>query len=174
MEKKIRFVAIIHPEKGNAKRYGAPVGLMLGKLADELVDLYNEVNERLGTPLMKGFDPSPDEWKSPESYIPMAWSVEESKKTRLTLMLVDNEPVGLVMNTRYPKSKYASFWNFYVKPEWRGKGYGSKLMAYSIEQHRKLGYKEMGLTVHTNNPRAEAMYKKFGFGSKTMEMFVAL
>lgn len=171
---KIRFVAIIHPEKGNAKRYGPIVGLMLGKLSDELIGLYNETNARLGTPVMKGFDPPPEEWKSPESYIPMVWPEEDGKQTRLTLMLVNGEPVGLVMNTRYPRTKYASFWNFYVKPEWRSKGYGSKLMEYSMAQHRKLGYTEMGLTVHTNNPRAEAMYRKFGFGSKTMEMFAAL
>ena len=174
MEKKIRFVAIIDPEKGNAKRYGAVVGLMLGKLSNELVDLYNETNARLGTPLMRGFDPPPEEWKSPESYLPMVWTVDGSDECRLTLMLVDNVPVGLVMNTRAPKAKYVSFWNFYVDPAYRSQGYGSKLMAYCMEQHRKLGYLEMGLTVHTNNPRAEAMYKKFGFGSKTKEMFVAL
>lgn len=171
---KIRFVAIIHPEKGNAKRYGPAVGLMLGKLSEELVALYNEVNAKLGTPMMRGFDSPPEEWKAPEAYLPMAWPMDEGEKTRLTLMLVDNEPVGLVMNTRHPKSKYVSFWNFYVKPEWRGKGYGSKLIEYNMAQHRKLGYNEMGLTVHTNNPRAEALYKKFGFGSKTMEMFAAL
>ena len=171
MEKKIRFVAILDPEKGNGLRYGAVASRMLFDLNNELLGYQNQFNAAQGIALI---DVSTEPEEGSTVHLRASWDKSRYALYRLTLMLVDGEPVGVLMNTRHPKSKYVSFWNFYVKPEFRGKGYGTQLMEYTMEQHRALGFKEMGLTVHTYNPRAEAFYRRYGFAANTKEMFVAL
>lgn len=167
---KIRFIAIIDPYVGNGKRYGVVACEMINALDKELVEYSNAFYRAQGIKELEGCG----DVEATNARLALYIEKNKHSHTRLTLMTVNGEPVAIVMNTRYPKSKYASFWNFYVKPEHRSKGYGNKLIQYVMEQHRAAGYVEMGLTVHSTNPRAEALYRRYGFEVNTKEMFVAL
>jgi hypothetical protein len=49
-----------------------------------------------------------------------------------------------------------------LEPEYRGKGYGRRLMLAALEAARRHGYRQVSLTVHPQNPAA-ALYKQCGF-----------
>lgn len=50
-----------------------------------------------------------------------------------------------------------------VDPEYRGRGYGSSLMAAAGEKARKLGFARLSLLVSKDKPRARALYERLGF-----------
>ena len=50
-----------------------------------------------------------------------------------------------------------------VKPTEWGKGYGSKMMDFTLDYFRKSNVKKIGLYVEKENERAISLYKKFGF-----------
>jgi len=60
------------------------------------------------------------------------------------------------------------------KSEW-GKGYGSKLMSYALEYFTQRNSSNIHLYVESENERAIALYKKFGFSviSESWHYFVA-
>ncbi len=94
-------------------------------------------------------------------------------KCRATLLLVNGEPAAFVMNQRATKT-FVSFWHFIVAQPFRRNGYGKLLLQHSIEMHRKLGYTELCLNVHANNPHAFAMYSAAGFEPKMVTMSLKL
>lgn len=52
----------------------------------------------------------------------------------------------------------------YVRPEFRGKGFGKTLAERAIAEAREIGYKQLRLdTVESDMPTAIAMYRKTGF-----------
>jgi ribosomal protein S18 acetylase RimI-like enzyme len=53
--------------------------------------------------------------------------------------------------------------DFYIKPEYRGKGLGGKVLAVLEMQLKKLGIQELRLRVAGDNPRAKDLYAKVGF-----------
>lgn len=57
----------------------------------------------------------------------------------------------------------ASILNFYIKKEYENKGYGSKLLNYSITYLENLGANLISLEVRESNTKARKLYEKFGF-----------
>ncbi len=49
-----------------------------------------------------------------------------------------------------------------VKPEQRGKGYGTLMLEHWESESAKMGFDKLGLAVHTNNPAYE-WYRRHGF-----------
>jgi ribosomal-protein-alanine N-acetyltransferase len=67
---------------------------------------------------------------------------------------------------------YCGFWlildeahitNIAVHPEFRGKGYGKRLLQYVMERARRLGALKMTLEVRVSNHVAQSLYEKMGF-----------
>ena len=50
-----------------------------------------------------------------------------------------------------------------VAPEMRGRGVGTALLLHGLEAARTKGQTTYALDVATNNPRAQALYERFGF-----------
>nr|WP_039238109.1 ribosomal protein S18-alanine N-acetyltransferase [Bacillus thermotolerans] len=53
--------------------------------------------------------------------------------------------------------------NIAVLPEYRGQGFGEKLLVYVMEAARKNGASVMSLEVRVSNLAAQHLYKKLGF-----------
>jgi ribosomal-protein-alanine N-acetyltransferase len=53
--------------------------------------------------------------------------------------------------------------NLCVHPDWQGRGYGSLLLEYAINQVARLESESMFLEVRASNPRAVSLYKNRGF-----------
>ena len=58
---------------------------------------------------------------------------------------------------------FADIHNIEVKPEYRGKGYGSKLMELFLNEMKKRSVAEVTLEVRVDNKMASRLYEKFGF-----------
>jgi RimJ/RimL family protein N-acetyltransferase len=50
-----------------------------------------------------------------------------------------------------------------LRPEWRDRGWGTRLMQAALDAGDELGLTRIELTVYSNNPRAAALYRKLGF-----------
>jgi ribosomal protein S18 acetylase RimI-like enzyme len=48
-------------------------------------------------------------------------------------------------------------------PEFRGQGYGTKLIHIALREARRFGFIRIELTVHADNESAIRLYDKFGF-----------
>lgn len=111
------------------------------------------------------------------------WNMEKNKelkdrfykelqhKNRITFVYTKEEEyiaeVSIVFNkndedyTIPSKRIYIS--RIIVKKEFRGKGYGKKLMNYAIEYAKSKGYKEISLGVNLDNYIAFKLYVNLGF-----------
>jgi AraC family transcriptional regulator of adaptative response/methylated-DNA-[protein]-cysteine methyltransferase len=63
----------------------------------------------------------------------------------------------------------ASFEDFVVLPDYRGKGVGKALLQYVIAEAKKLGVLRLMLLTDRENDRAQALYRKLGFTESTMK-----
>ena len=54
-----------------------------------------------------------------------------------------------------------------LDPEYRGRGYGRRLMLAALEAARAHGYRQVSLTVHPENP-AIALYESCGFEKRAL------
>jgi ribosomal protein S18 acetylase RimI-like enzyme len=52
-----------------------------------------------------------------------------------------------------------------VHPDQHGKGIGTKLLQFVIDEYVNRGKQTLGLLVHEENPQAKRLYLKLGFGS---------
>lgn len=69
---------------------------------------------------------------------------------------------GIYQNTIEPESAWVGW--FCIDPQKRGKGYGQKLLTYTIEKAKEHRYKYLKLYTDVNeSPEAQQLYKKFGF-----------
>lgn len=160
---KIRYIEIPNPRKGNGLRYGQAALDLINAVRTELHALDMQLWEKFGHDV-KGVPP-----KLFASLVE-AW---EPPRCHATLMLVNNVPAAFVMNQRATKT-YVSFWNFIVAQPFRRNGYGKMLMQHSVEMHRKLGYTEMCLNAHANNPQALALYYDAGFEPRLLTLSLKL
>src|SRR5690349_17593769 len=62
-----------------------------------------------------------------------------------------------------PKGRLHYIAHLGVRPEMQGKGIGSKLIEHLLERGRKEGRTQAALDVSMINPRAQALYERFGF-----------
>ena len=63
--------------------------------------------------------------------------------------------------SRSPKVPYVEAW--YVKPKYRGNGYGALLMKQAEEWGISQGYSELASDTELDNDRSIAMHKRLGF-----------
>ena len=61
-----------------------------------------------------------------------------------------------------PKKNELYLANFGVSSELRGTGIGGQMLQRKIDFAKSAGYKIFSLDVAVTNPRAEALYKKYG------------
>lgn len=165
---KIRFIEIPNPNKGNGLRYGAAVGKILRELESNFYSY-----DAMHSPFIENQAHAELTASNKLTSKQLFRRAFLHKVTRATLMTLNGIPIGVCMNSRWSKNQ-VSFWNFCITAEYRGKGYGKKLMQHSIDMHRKLGYKSMNLYVHAGNPNAQAMYEEFGFKPLQVEMHLTL
>jgi len=50
-----------------------------------------------------------------------------------------------------------------IVPEWRDRGFGTRLMREALAAADAFGYSRVELSVFASNPRAQAVYRKLGF-----------
>lgn len=62
----------------------------------------------------------------------------------------------------------ALFEDLVVRPDYRGRGIGSALLAHVIEQARADGVLRLTLLTDGDNERAQALYRKLGFAPSAM------
>jgi ribosomal protein S18 acetylase RimI-like enzyme len=62
-----------------------------------------------------------------------------------------------------PKGRMHYIAHLGVRPDMQGKGIGSKLIEHLLELGRREGRSQAALDVSTRNPRAQALYERFGF-----------
>jgi len=113
----------------------------------------------------------------PDDYIQSRFSYERRKdgfKRELSLgypetaiIYKDEIPIGLFT---IGKSRYGNvddscieIWRIYLKPNYIGKGFGTELMNWGIDELRKKGYKKAILWVLEDNHRARTFYERRGF-----------
>jgi ribosomal protein S18 acetylase RimI-like enzyme len=53
-----------------------------------------------------------------------------------------------------------------VDARWHGRGLGTRMSAWTVEQARALGAPSVRLTVYTDNPGARRIYERLGFAER--------
>lgn len=82
--------------------------------------------------------------------------------------VADGEPVafvklGPITLPVQPTRPALEFRQLYVLKEWQGAGVAQALSEWAIGQARRLGAEELYLSVFTENHRAKAFYRRYGF-----------
>ncbi len=79
--------------------------------------------------------------------------------------VLDNEIVGVVINSVIESLKWGMVWELAVVPEQRDKGIGTKLIAESEQLLSKSGTEitDLAIGVKTHNSRAISLYEKLGY-----------
>ncbi|MFW6030753.1 MAG: GNAT family N-acetyltransferase [Halanaerobiales bacterium] len=79
----------------------------------------------------------------------------------------DNQAVGMITigDSRYTEREDSliEIWRIYIIPSHWGKGIGSELMTWGINEIRKKDYKKAELWVLEDNNRVREFYQRFGF-----------
>jgi putative acetyltransferase len=72
--------------------------------------------------------------------------------------------LGLHSVSSSPRRRHAGTIGMSVRDDWQGRGVGSALMVAALDiADNWLNYSRLELTVYTDNARALALYRKFGF-----------
>ena len=85
--------------------------------------------------------------------------------TLMLMALEDGKIVGNASISRYGRTRFAHRWSLAIsirKSHW-GMGIGSELMARLIAYAKEQGAEVIELEVRSDNDRAKALYRKFGF-----------
>lgn len=89
-------------------------------------------------------------------------------KHRIRFAQADGEPVafvklGPITLPVEPTRPALEFRQLYVLKQWQGAGVAQALSEWAIEQARDRGAEELYLSVFTENHRAKAFYRRYGF-----------
>jgi ribosomal protein S18 acetylase RimI-like enzyme len=71
-----------------------------------------------------------------------------------------------------PQQGSIELWRFYVDKAWHGQGVAAALMAEAKQRARRRGATTLWLGVWERNARAQAFYRKHGFGKVGSQVFV--
>lgn len=89
-----------------------------------------------------------------------------SNKDIMIAAFVNNELAGNASITCMMdciKLKHRAIFGISIKEEYWNNGIGSTLLREVIEQARQIGYEQIELGVFSDNEKAKALYKKYGF-----------
>lgn len=75
---------------------------------------------------------------------------------------VDGHSIG-VFGLKHIENDEAEYWGYIGEKEYWGKKLGRQIMDAALEKARGLGVTRLYLRVHSENPRAIALYSRFGF-----------
>lgn len=92
-------------------------------------------------------------------------NMQENPNTLMLNALEDGVIVGNGSVSRHGRPRFTHRWDIAIsvrKSHW-GMGIGSGLMARLIEYAKRNGAEVIGLEVRSDNERAKALYRKFGF-----------
>ncbi|MEG2652554.1 MAG: GNAT family N-acetyltransferase [Ruthenibacterium sp.] len=92
--------------------------------------------------------------------------LEESEKTLMLAAVVGDKVIanaGLQPVFWCGKCKHRAEFGISIQKAYWGCGVGSAVLKAALEQARRIGYTQVELEVITENTRAIALYKKFGF-----------
>ncbi len=113
------------------------------------------------------------------SYGPAQQAAELAHPSIITLLAYDTaELVGFAQLRRVrPPScvdpaNAIELWRFYVARAWHGSGVAQELMAAVVQAARDAGGATLWLGVWERNPRAQAFYRKSGFGDVGTQTFL--
>jgi len=71
-----------------------------------------------------------------------------------------------------PEQGSIELWRFYVDKAWHGQGVAARLMEAAKQSARRRGASTLWLGVWERNARAQAFYRKHGFGKVGNQVFV--
>ncbi|MGB9005071.1 MAG: GNAT family N-acetyltransferase [Candidatus Aminicenantales bacterium] len=80
----------------------------------------------------------------------------------ILLLSVEDRPAGCVAVRRFEKDT-AELKRMYVRPAYRGQGYGRRLGEEALALARRLGYQAIRLDTLPQMGKAIALYQSFGF-----------
>jgi len=113
----------------------------------------------------------------PDDYIMSEFSPERRREgfrrelsqgcPETAILFADGIPAGLFT---FGRSRYGEvddpcieIWRIYLRPDHIGKGLGTVLMDWGIDELRKKGYRQAILWVLEGNHRARKFYERYGF-----------
>jgi ribosomal protein S18 acetylase RimI-like enzyme len=76
------------------------------------------------------------------------------------------ELVGFSMLRGWDEGYDVPSFGIAVDAEWHGRGVGTRMTAWTVEQARALGAPSVRLTVYVDNPGAQRIYERFGFAER--------
>lgn len=92
--------------------------------------------------------------------------MEKSDKQIMITAFINGEIIGnaSISPVGYcQKMKHRASFAIAIKEKYWHKGLGTLLMEETLKMAKKMGYEQVELGVYNNNPRAKAMYERFGF-----------
>jgi ribosomal protein S18 acetylase RimI-like enzyme len=91
----------------------------------------------------------------------------QSGASDFLLALVDDRPVGCMQIayrlSTWQAQPYAYIEDFYLAPQVRGRGVGTKLLDYALQRAEGQGSDKIVLDVRAANSAAQRLYARFGF-----------
>jgi RimJ/RimL family protein N-acetyltransferase len=109
-------------------------------------------------------------------YYDLAKIIADEENSLLLLLEVNGQLAGcglgqIRINKDYYQEKYFGYIGLMsLKPSFRGKGYGPRIINELLDWFRTREIKEVKLKVFSNNDSAIASYKKVGFAELMTEM----
>ena len=100
-------------------------------------------------------------------YAPEKLQADFDNGVKFRLIVSENSPVGFFAFFECDDDRYTlKLDKLYLKPDFHGRGIGSKVLQYLTECASDAGYKAVCLNVNKNNARAIKAYTKNGFKKK--------
>ncbi len=102
---------------------------------------------------------------SPEREARFITRFASSEKDIMLVALDDGVIVGnaIIEHNRIPRLSHRAELSVTVLREYWGRGVGTRLLELLVDFSRKAGHEVITLTVRSDNERAIALYRKFGF-----------
>lgn len=126
---------------------------------DAIVEIYNFA-------VQAGFETAETEEASAESK--KGWFAQHCNHAYpVFVSIIEGKIVGWISISPYRQGRQAVRFtvevSYYVHNEYKGRGIGSQLMAYCLEQSRLIGYKTLFAIVIERNATSFRLLEKFGF-----------
>ncbi len=113
--------------------------------------------------LEEGVDPA-----EPDAIETVVGALLESGASDFLLALVEDRPVGCLQIayrlSTWQAAPYAYLEDFYLAPEARAKGIGTKMLDYALQRAEGQRADQLLLDVRVANRAARRLYERFGFG----------
>ena len=79
----------------------------------------------------------------------------------------EGEIVGFLLSGYTAIPKQAHILSIAIKPDYRGRGFGRRILIHFLERTKVLGYSSIKLEVQVDNDKAIKLYEELGFSIET-------